>query len=247
MWQAGPRGRQRTRTASPSQSAASSTTSSVLPEVAPFSQSSPRERLKNVARPVSSVRSRASRLAQASISTSPVVGVLADAGDQALPVVAQRVEVEGRRAQRTGSPRSRQTAFTSSTENVPSWKIEAASAPSAPASSASARCSGRAGAARGDHRHGHRGRPARAAARGRSRPACRRGPSRSPAAPRRRARRPPRPRPCASRPVGVRPPSTNTSQPPLARRASMAQTTHWLPKRSARLGQELRAGAARRC
>ena len=66
-------------------------------------------------------------------------GVLADAGDEPVAVVAQRCGID---AHRIGSPRARQAAFVSSTVWVPSWKIDAASAASAPASSASARCSG---------------------------------------------------------------------------------------------------------
>jgi hypothetical protein len=47
---------------SASQSACSETTRSVLPELCPFSQSSFRDRLKNVARPVRRVAASDSRL-----------------------------------------------------------------------------------------------------------------------------------------------------------------------------------------
>ena len=62
--------------------------------------------------------------------------------------------------------------------------------------------------ARGDHRHVDRAPTRRARARGRSRPWCRRGPSRSAGSPPPRARRPRAPTRRASRPVGVRPPAT---------------------------------------
>ena len=72
MWQAGPCGTTPSSTVSPSQSRRAHSTSSTWPEVAPFSHSSPRERLQNVARRVASVRSRASAVCHATISTSPL-------------------------------------------------------------------------------------------------------------------------------------------------------------------------------
>ena len=80
-------------------------------------------------------------MAQATISTSPVVASWQTHVDQARAVEAQRVEVEGARSSHR-EPARAQTAFTSSIVCVPSWKIDAASAASAPASSASARSLG---------------------------------------------------------------------------------------------------------
>ena len=140
-------------------------------------------------------------------------------------------------------------AFTSSTVCVPSWKIEAASAASAPASSASARCSGRPAPpeattgtftvaqivshelevvavlhAVGVHRRDQQ--LAGAELDGSA------------------------PQATASQSVGLRPPSTYARQPPSgSRRASIAQTMHCEPKRSAaspiRLGPRQRAGVER--
>lgn len=71
MWQAGPAGETSTSSASRSQSSRTDSTSRTLPLVAPFSQSSWRERDQKVARRVVSVCARASAFIHAIISTVP--------------------------------------------------------------------------------------------------------------------------------------------------------------------------------
>ena len=144
VWQAGPAGRTRTSSASPSQSSRSSSTAIVLPEVAPLCQYSSRDRLQNHASPDSRVRRSASASIQASISTRPVSaswtiaarsspsGGIAEPHPQSAQLVAQRGEpvgilVEDRREQR----RLRDLERVGDVARV-------------------------AGAARGDHRHRHR-------------------------------------------------------------------------------------------
>src|SRR4051812_411728 len=113
VWHAGPAGRTRSRIASPSQSSRSSSTASVLPDVAPLCQSSSRERLQNHASPVSRVRRSASSFIHASISTRPLVASCTIAGLSCIshldaevaqlvpqPNESQWVLVEDRREQR---------------------------------------------------------------------------------------------------------------------------------------------------
>ena len=248
VWQAGPLGTTCSSSASPSQSALAlddrervAAGRALLPQLAARAAPEPG------AGRVASVRS--TRLAVGPGEHQHVAGrgVLADAGDEAVAVVGERCGID---AHRIGSPRSRHASFTSSTVCVPSWKIEAASAASAPASSASARCSGRPAPpeattgtldGRADRLHElevvavlhavrvHRGDEQLAGA---------------------RARRPARAQATASQSVGLRPPSTYARQPPSgSRRASIAQTMHCEPKRSAaspiRLGPRERAGVER--
>ena len=77
---------------------------------------------------------------------------------------------------RTSMPCGQEMALDVVDRVSPSWKIEAASTASAPASNASPRCARPRRAARGDHRHAHGARQPRRSARGRSRSACRPGP-----------------------------------------------------------------------
>src|SRR6185312_13494858 len=72
VWQAGPSWSTSTSSASPSQSSRTSRTHCRCPEVSPLTQYSLRLRDQYVARPVVSVRCRASSSIQATISTSPV-------------------------------------------------------------------------------------------------------------------------------------------------------------------------------
>src|SRR5207253_1884068 len=72
VWQAAPICSTVTSRASPSQSSATLFTYWWWPEVAPFTQYSPRLRDQYVARPLVSVRCSASSSIQASMSTSPV-------------------------------------------------------------------------------------------------------------------------------------------------------------------------------
>jgi len=72
VWQDGPSASTRYRTTSASQSTLTSRTRSPLPDDSPLRQSAWRERLQNVASPVASVCSSASRLAQANIRIIPV-------------------------------------------------------------------------------------------------------------------------------------------------------------------------------
>ena len=62
MWQVGPTGRARTRSASPSQSIRTSTVSSVFPEVSPLRQKASRLRLQNHVRPVANVNTKEDEL-----------------------------------------------------------------------------------------------------------------------------------------------------------------------------------------
>src|SRR5437588_791637 len=72
VWQTGPFGCARTRSASPSQSARTSTACRTFPLVSPFFQSFSRDRLWKWTSPVRSVSSIASRSIHASMSTLPV-------------------------------------------------------------------------------------------------------------------------------------------------------------------------------
>ena len=140
----GPGGRTRSRSASPSQSSRSSSTASVLPEVSPFRQSRPRERLQKCASPVSRVSRSASSSIQASMSTRPQSaswtiaarssGGIAKRHSQTAKLVSERSR--GVPGPRGGSRRGAQPAR-----------------PRAP----SATCAAVAGAARRDHRDRDRG------------------------------------------------------------------------------------------
>jgi hypothetical protein len=72
VWHAGPFGRTRRSSASPSQSSRNSSTASVFPEVSPLRQSRLRERLKKCASPESRVSCSASASIHASMRTRPV-------------------------------------------------------------------------------------------------------------------------------------------------------------------------------
>src|SRR5215213_1227757 len=71
LWHAGPICSTRTRSVSPSQSAVTERTCWTWPEVSPFCQYWPRERLQNQVRPLARVRRTASASIQATISTAP--------------------------------------------------------------------------------------------------------------------------------------------------------------------------------
>src|SRR5581483_10065915 len=105
VWHAGPAGRTRTSSASPSQSSRISSTASVLPEVLPLCQSCPRERLQNHASPVSRVSRSASASIHASMSTRPSAaswtiaafssGCIPERDSQPAQLLAQRDEPLG--------------------------------------------------------------------------------------------------------------------------------------------------------
>ena len=80
------------------------------------------------------------------------LGLAADQLDRLAALQVDRGDDHGR----TCTPSAASARLTSATVMSSSWKIEAASTASAPASNASFRCCRRGGAARGDHRHPHR-------------------------------------------------------------------------------------------
>ena len=80
VWHAGPAGRTRMSSASPSQSSRISSTASTFPDVSPLRQSFSRDRLQNHASPVSRVRRSASSSIQREHEHAPVGRVLHDRG-----------------------------------------------------------------------------------------------------------------------------------------------------------------------
>ena len=232
VWQAGPGRRARASAACRRRSRTRSTrTSIVLPEVAPFCHSSSRDREWKCARPVARVASSASCVRPGHHQHVAAAGVLDDAGDQLPPA---RASDPDRQAARRHLPLHLVRSC-----DVPSWKIDAASAAEAPASSAAAMSAGPP--APPEAITGTRDRAA-------DRPqqlevvaahACRRCRCWSPAARRRRARPPRRPRP----PRRGRSAGGRRWRRPASRRcrraASIATTTHWLPNRVGQLGDQL--------
>ena len=130
VWHAGPAGRTRTRSASPSQSSRSSSTASVFPDVAPFRQSSCRDRLQNHASPVSRVSRSASASIHASIRTRPL--------SASCTIAARRAQA----ASRSVTPSARSSSRSETSRPGSSCRIDASSAACATSSARrrAARC-----------------------------------------------------------------------------------------------------------